>query len=145
MDINQYLKYNNLKVNLLELSNSISGWSISKRKYKTEKIIKITPIKTNSYYIINGINFYNLSELLINDNDEIQSIFINDLYNKFLQNEETYILNYKLENIKINTFEFIERASVRNYCTFINLTLSETMLYVPYSEYSILIKGVLFI
>jgi len=145
MDINQYLKYNNLKINLLELQNSVSGWSISKQRYKTEKIIKITPIKTNTYYIINGIKFHNLSELLIRDEDSIKSIFMNELYDRFLQNEEINILNYKLENVKINTFEFIERASVRNYCTFLNLSLSENMLYVPYSEYSILIKGVLFV
>ena len=133
MDITQYLKYNNLKINLLELQNSVSGWSISKQRYKTEKIIKITPIKTNTYYIINGIKFHNLSELLIRDEDSIKSIFMNELYDRFLQNEE------------INIFEFIERASVRNYCTFLNLSLSENMLYVPYSEYSILIKGVLFV
>ena len=82
---------------------------------------------------------------MIRDEDSIKSIFMNELYDRFLQNEEINILNYKLENVKINTFEFIERASVRNYCTFLNLSLSENMLYVPYSEYSILIKGVLFV
>lgn len=145
MDINQYLKYNNLKVQLIELGNSVSGWSMSKQTYKTEKIISIKPFKVNTYYILNGVKFYINSEVLINDTQEIKSIFIKDLYDKFLNNEEIFILNYKLENIKIDTFEFIERASVRNYCTFLNLNLSENMLYVPYSEYSILIKGALFI
>jgi hypothetical protein len=145
MDITQYLKYNNIKVELLELSKIVSGWSLSKNTYKTEKIISITPIKVNTYYTINGIKFHINSELLTKINNNIESIFVEDLYNKFINNQETIILNYKFENIIIDKFEFVQKASVRNYCTFLDLNLSENMLYVPYSEYSILIKGALFI
>lgn len=145
MDINQYLNYGNLKINLLELPKTISGWSMSKNKYKTEKVINITPTKVNTYYILNGIKFHIYTEVLIKINDTIDSIFVSDLYDKFLNNETIEVLNYKLENVRIDSFEFIERASVKNYCTFLNLKLSENTLYIPYSEYSILIKGLLFI
>ena len=144
MDITQYLKYNNLEIHLIDLKKSISGWSLSTQKYVTKKIESIKPTKVNTYYILNGVKFYLNSEVLIRLNNNIESVFVSELYDKFQNGEDIFVLNYKLENVKIDTFEFIEKASVRNYCTFLNLSI-EHNLYVPYSEYSILIKGALFI
>ena len=144
MDLTQYLKYNNLKINLMDLKKSISGWSYGITQYSTEKIISVTPFKTNTYYILNDIKFSITSQVLIKIDNDIQPILVSDLYDKFLNNEKIEILNYKLENILINKIEFIEKASFKNYCTFLNLKLTSDVLYVPYSEYSILIKGVLF-
>ena len=46
MDITNILTYNNLIVPIFDIAsnNSISGWSISKKNYTTEKI---TSIKSN--------------------------------------------------------------------------------------------------
>ena len=71
MDITNILKYNNLTISILEAlsKTSISGWSIDKINYKTEKIIKKEVVKTREYYILNDIKFHIESTLLIKDNE----------------------------------------------------------------------------
>jgi hypothetical protein len=147
MDITNILNYNNLTISILDIpsNNSISGWSILKKKYSTEKIISVTPTKVNTYYILNGIKFHVSSEVLIKVNGDIQSVFVKDLYDEFINNKAISILNYQLEDILITDFIFEERTSVRNNCTFLNIIVYGNGIYLPYSEYSILIRGALFV
>jgi hypothetical protein len=67
MDITNILSYNNLRISILDMAsnNSISGWSLNKKKYTTEKIISCTPTKVDTYYIVNGIRFHINAEVLI--------------------------------------------------------------------------------
>jgi hypothetical protein len=147
MDISNTLTYNNLIIPILDINsnNSISGWSISKKKYTTEKIISTTPNKVNTYYIVNGIKFHINSELLIRINDVIESVFVKDLYDDFINNKAISVLNYQLEDVLITDFRFEEMVSVRNRCTFLNVIVYGNSIYLPYSEYSILIRGALFV
>lgn len=146
MDITNILKYNNLKISILESlsKTSISGWSISKNNYKTEKILKKEVVKTREYYILNNNKFHINSILLIKDNEEnIIEIKIYELYEKFLNGESIDILDYNLNKLKINNFEYIEKSSFKDTIGFIQLELSQHQLFVPYSESAILIKGML--
>lgn len=147
MDITNILTYNNLSFSILDIvSNSaISGWSMFKKNYTTEKIISVTPNKVDTYYILNGINFHISSEVLTKVNDEIKSVLVKDLYDEFINNKILYILNYKLENVLITDLKFEKRVSVRNRCTFLNVNVYGNTIYLPYSKYSILIRGLLII
>ena len=126
MDITNILKYNNLTISILEAlsKTSISGWSIDKINYKTEKIIKKEVIKTREYYILNGIKIHNL-------------------YEKFLNEKSVEILNYNLNKIQIIEFEYIEKSAFKDTTSFVKLKLSQHQLFVPYSESAILIRGML--
>jgi hypothetical protein len=147
MDITNILTYNNLSVPIFDIAsnNSISGWSISKKNYTTEKIISVKSTKVDTYYILNGIKFHTNSEVLIKVDGEIKSMFVKNLYEEFVNNKVVSILNYKLEDVLINDFQFEERASVRNRCIFLNINVYGNTIYLPYSEYSILIRGTLFV
>ncbi len=89
MDITNTLNYNDLSIPILDISSnsSISGWSTFKKKYTTEKIISSNLIKVDTYYIVNGIKFHTNSEVLIKVDGEIQSIFLKDLYDEFINNK----------------------------------------------------------
>lgn len=146
MDITNILKYNNIITPILESinKNSISGWSIGKKKYKTERILKKEVIKTREYYIINNIKFHIDSILLTKtDEENIIEIRIYDLYQKFLNKENIEILDYNFNKIKIIDFEYIEKSAFRDTTTFVKLELSQHELFVPYSQSAILIKGML--
>jgi hypothetical protein len=147
MDITNILTYNNLSVPVFDIAsnNSISGWSISKKSYTTEKIISVKSTKVDTYYILNGIKFHTNSEVLIKVNGEIKSMFVKNLYEEFVNNKVVSILNYKLEDVLVNDFQFEEKASVRNRCIFLNVNVYGNTIYLPYSEYSILIRGALFV
>ena len=146
MNITNILKYNNLTISILEAlsKTSISGWSIDKINYKTEKIIKKEVIKTREYYILNGIKFHIDSTLLIKDSEEnIIEIKIHNLYEKFLNEKSVEILNYNLNKIQIIEFEYIEKSAFKDTTSFVKLKLSQHQLFVPYSESAILIRGML--
>jgi hypothetical protein len=146
MDITNILKYNNLTISILEAlsKTSISGWSIDKINYKTEKIIKKEIVKTREYYILNGIKFHIESTLLIKYNEEnIFEIKIYELYQKFINEESIEILDYNLNKIQIIEFEYIEKSSFKDTTSFVKLELSQHQLFVPYSESAILIRGML--
>jgi hypothetical protein len=146
MDITNLLKYNNLTISILEAlsKTSISGWSIDKINYKTEKIIKKELIKTREYYILNGIKFHIDSTLLIKDSEEnIIEIKIYNLYEKFLNKEFVEILDYNLNKIQIIEFEYIEKSAFKDTTSFVKFKLSQHQLFVPYSESAILIRGML--
>lgn len=147
MDITNILTYNNLIVPIFDIAsnNSISGWSISKKNYTTEKITSIKSNKVDTYYILNGIKFHTNSEVLIRVDGEIKNMFVKNLYEDFVNNKVVSILNYKLEDVLINDFQFEERASVRNRCMFLSVNVYGNTIYLPYSKYSILIRGALFI
>jgi hypothetical protein len=147
MDITNILTYNNLSVPIFDIASnkSISGWSISKKNYTTEKIISVKSTKVDTYYILNGIKFHTNSEVLIKVDGEIKSMFVKNLYEEFVNNKVVSILNYKLEDVLVNDFQFEERASVRNRCIFLNVNVYGNTTYLPYSEYSILIRGALFV
>jgi hypothetical protein len=147
MDISNTLTYNNLIIPILDINsnNSISGWSLNKKKYTTEKIISCNLTKMDTYYIINGIKFHINAEVLIKVDDEIKSVFVKDLYDEFINNKIVSVLNYQLEDVLITDFTFEERTSVRNRCTFLNIIVYGNTIYLPYSKYSILIRGALFI
>ena len=147
MDISNILTYNNLTIPILDINsnNCISGWSLNKKKYTTEKIISCIPTKVDTYYIVNGIKFHINSEVLIKVDGEIQSIFLKDVYDEFINNKAVSVLNYQLEDVLITDFIFEERTSVRNRCIFLNVNVNGNNVYLPYSEYSILIRGALFV
>ena len=147
MDITNTLTYNNLTIPILDINynKSISGWSLNKKKYTTEKIISYNQTKVDTYYIVNGIKFHINAEVLIKVDDEIHSIFLKDLYDEFINDKAVSILNYRLEDVLITDFIFEERTSVRNRSTFLNVIVYGNNVYLPYSEYSILIRGALFI
>jgi hypothetical protein len=147
MDITNILSYNNLRISILDIAsnNSISGWSLNKKKYTTEKIISCTPTKVDTYYIVNGIRFHINAEVLIKVDGEIKNMFLKNLYEDFVNNKVVSILNYKLEDVLITDFIFEERASVRNRCMFLSVNVYGNTIYLPYSEYSILIRGALFV
>ena len=146
MDITNVIKYNNFTINILEAVNktSISGWSIYKKNYKTEKIIKQKAIKTREYYILNDIKFHKDSILLIKNLEEnIVEILISELYERFLNQEHIEILDYNLNKIQIIKFEYIEKSAFKDTTTFVKLELSQHQLFIPYSESAILIRGML--
>ena len=146
MDITNILKYNNLKISILEnlSKSSISGWSISKNNYKTEKIIKKGVIKTREYYILNNIKFHiNSTLLMMDDEKNILEIKAYELYEKFLNKEFIEILDYNLNEIKVTNFEYIEKSAFKDTAAFVNLELSQHQLFVPYSESAILIRGMI--
>jgi hypothetical protein len=147
MDITNTLTYNNLTIPILDINynKSISGWSLNKKKYTTEKIISYNQTKVDTYYIVNGIKFHINAEVLIKVDDEIHSIFLKDLYDEFINDKAVSILNYRLEDVLITDFIFEERASVRNRCMFLSVNVYGNTIYLPYSEYSILIRGALFV
>jgi hypothetical protein len=147
MDITNTLTYNDLTIPILDINynNSISGWSLNKKKYITEKIISYNQTKVDTYYIVNGIKFHINAEVLIKVDDEIHSIFLKDLYDEFINNKAVSILDYQLKDVLITDFIFEERTSVRNRCTFLNVIVYGNNVYLPYSEYSILIRGALFV
>jgi hypothetical protein len=147
MDITNILTYDNLSISILDIAsnNTISGWSLNKKKYTTEKIISCNPTKVDTYYIVNGIKFYINAEVLIKVDDEIKSAFVKDLYDEFINNKTISVLNYQLEDVLITDFIFEERTSVKNRCTFLNVIVYGNTIYLPYSKYSILIRGALFI
>jgi hypothetical protein len=146
MDITNILKYNNLTISILESlsKTSISGWSIDKINYKTEKIIKKEIVKAREYYILNGIKFHIDSTILTKDSEEdIVEIKIYELYQKFINKESIEILDYNLNKIQIIEFEYIEKSSFKDTTSFVKLELSQHQLFVPYSESAILIRGML--
>lgn len=146
MDITNILKYNNLTISILETlsKSSISGWSISKNNYKTEKIIKKGVIKTREYYILNNIKFHiNSTLLMMDDEKNILEIKAYELYEKFLNKEFIEILDYNLNEIKVTNFEYIEKSAFKDTAAFVDLELSQHQLFVPYSESAILIRGMI--
>ena len=62
-----------------------------------------------------------------------------------INNKAISVLNYQLEDVLITDFRFEEMVSVRNRCTFLNVIVYGNGIYLPYSEYSILIRGALFV
>lgn len=147
MDITNTLNYNDLSIPILDISSnsSISGWSTFKKKYTTEKIVSSNLIKVDTYYIVNGIKFHANSEVLIKVDGEIKSAVVKDLYDEFMNNKIVSVLNYQLGDVLITDFKFEERTSVRNRCAFLNVIVNGNAIYLPYSEYSILIRGALFV
>ena len=146
MDITNVLKYNDLSIPIEECINKnfISGWSLGKLNYKTEKILKKETTKFREYYILNGIKFHKDSILLIkDDSNTIIEFRISELYAKFINNEIVEILNYNLNKIQINEMVYIEKSAFKDRATFLTFQLSHFQLFVPYSELAILIRGML--
>ena len=146
MDVTNVLKYNNLSIPIKESINKnfISGWSLGKLNYRTEKILKKETTKFREYYILNGIKFHKDSILLIKDDfNTIIEFRISELYAKFINNEIVEILDYNLNKIQINEMLYIEKCAFKDRATFLTFQLSHFQLFVPYSESAILIRGML--
>jgi hypothetical protein len=146
MEINEKIKYNkSIEQNILDLKigNNLNGYSLITNSFKNVGINKIVPLKSASFYLLNGIKFHPNSTLLYKDNKIIKEIDIIELYNQYKSGNQIKILNMYFEEIQIENLEYLEMPKTK-YGNFVNIHCNDFSVFVPYTEKQILIKDTLF-